>query len=241
MLIDLHAHSSGISECCEIAYDGAIRAAKEKGLDGIVLTNHYQKAYVKDGDSLAFAKRYIEEFRIAKAYGDSIGFKVFFGAEVTMEKYGGAHLLLYGITEDFLLENSTLFDFTMQEMRDTVKHFNDKAAIVQAHPYRKVKNLLPVEFLDGVEVNCHPLYGKSDFSDMVKIAGESNLILTCGGDYHADTYRPECGVYLPNTLSDSVELGHYLLTSPTLTLHIQEPNTDSPYDFEWKNPLTAHV
>ena len=234
MLIDLHAHSSGISHCCRIPYDAVIRAAKEVGLDGIVLTNHYQKFYVTDGDFAAFARRYTEEFRLTKAYGDSVGMKVFFGAEVTMERYGGAHLLLYGIPERFIEENPTLFDWTMEEMYNRVKAIG--GTLVQAHPYRKVKNLLPTEYLDGVEVNCHPLYGKSDFADMVEIATENHLILTCGGDYHADTYRPRCGMYLPDTLADGIELGHYLVEAPSLTLCVHEPNTETPVISHWKRP-----
>ncbi len=233
MLIDLHSHSSGISRCCRIPYDIVIQTARDAGLDGIALTNHYQKAYVNDGDFAAFAKRYTSEFRLAKAYGDSLGFKVFFGAEVTMERYNGAHLLLYGIPESFLEENPTLFDFTMEEICSAVKTLNEQVAVVQAHPYRNVKNLLPTEYLDGVEINCHPKYGKSDFDDMVRIATENRLLLTCGGDYHADTHRPKCGVYLPDTL-DGLELGRYLLKSPSLTLCVHEPNTEVPFDFEWK-------
>ena len=80
MLIDLHTHSSGISHCCRIPYDEVIRTAKEAGLGGIVLTNHYPNYYVTDGDYAAFARRYTEEFRLTKAYGDSVGMKVFFGA-----------------------------------------------------------------------------------------------------------------------------------------------------------------
>lgn len=236
MLVDLHAHSSGISRCCRIPYDAVIRAAKDAGLDGIVLTNHYQKSYVKDGDALAFAKRYTEEFRLARAYGDSVGFKVIFGAEITMERYGGAHLLLYGITEEFIEQHPDLYEFTLDEMRDAIKAFDPKAAMVQAHPYRASKNLLPTEYLDGIEVNCHPLYSNSYFDDMVAIALENKLILTCGGDYHADTYRPKCGVYLPDRISDSSKLAHYLLDAPALTLLVHEPNTDAPYEFEWKRP-----
>ena len=58
MLIDLHAHSSGISHCCRIPYDEVIRTAKEAGLCGIVLTNHYPKYYVTDGDYAAFIRRH---------------------------------------------------------------------------------------------------------------------------------------------------------------------------------------
>ncbi len=231
MLIDLHAHSSGISHCCRIPYDAVIRTALEVGLCGIVLTNHYQKSYVRDGDYAAFARRYTEEFHLASAYGDTVGCKVFFGAEVTMERYGGAHLLLYGIEERFIEENPTLFDWTMEEMYRRVKELG--GTLIQAHPYRKVKNLLPTRYLDGVEVNCHPLYGKSDFADMVEIATENGLILTCGGDYHADTYRPKCGVYLPDGLSDGVELGRYLLGARELQLCIHEPNTEEPFEYVW--------
>lgn len=237
MLIDLHAHSSGISRCCIIPYETVIRTAREVGIDGIVLTNHYQKSYVKDGDYSAFAKRYTEEFRLAKAYGDSIDFKVFFGVEVTMERCGGAHVLLYGVTERFIEENPTLFDFTMDELYAAVKSLKIPVAVVQAHPYRKVKNLMPTEYLDGVEVNCHPLYGKSDFSDMLKIAEENRLILTCGGDYHADTYRARCGMYLPDSLKDGTDLGRYLLENTSFTLCIHEPNTEAPFDFQWKRRL----
>ena len=232
MLIDLHAHSSGISHCCRIPYDAVIRTAQEVGLSGILLSNHYQKSYVRDGDYAAFARRYTQEFRLAKDFGDSVGMRVFFGAEVTMEKYNGAHLLLYGITEEFIEENPTLFDWTMEEMYTAVKAVG--GTLVQAHPYRKVKNLLPTQYLDGVEVNCHPLYGKSDFADMVEIATENGLILTSGGDYHADTYRPKCGVYLPDSLQSGVEIGRYLLEADALTLLIHEPNTEAPFEYTWK-------
>ena len=46
MLIDLHAHTSGISRCCRIPAPEVLRRAKEVGLCGIVLTNHYTKSYL---------------------------------------------------------------------------------------------------------------------------------------------------------------------------------------------------
>ena len=80
MLIDLHAHSSGISRCCQIPAPEVLKVAKEIGLDGIVLTNHYQKVYIPDGgDCAAFAERYLEEYKMAARAGEEIGCKVFFG------------------------------------------------------------------------------------------------------------------------------------------------------------------
>ena len=235
MLIDLHTHTAGISHCCPISYQTAIDEGRKVGLDGIVITNHYQKYYVTDGDYATFAKRFTEEFRLAKAYGDSVGFKVFFGAEVTMDKYSDAHLQLYGITESFIEDNPMLCFYTMEEMYKAVKSLDHPVAVVQAHPYRKGKSLLPLEYLDGLEINCSPMF-LSYFSDMVEIATKNRLILTSGSDYHGETYRPKCGIYLPDTVTDSIGLGKYLLESPTLTLCVHEPNTDEPSHFEWKRP-----
>ena len=237
MLIDLHAHSSGISGCCRIPYDAVVRAARDRGLDGIVLTNHYFKAYVTDGDFSAFAKRYTEEFRLTKAYADTVGMKVFFGAEVTMEQYDRAHILLYGITEQWLEENPCLFDWTQEELYSKVKAVG--GIVVQAHPYRGKKHLLDTRFLDGVEVNCHPLYQNSYFGDMLEIAKENGFLLTCGGDYHADTYRPKCGVYLPDELQSAADLAEYLRNTVSLKLCIQEPNTQDAYDYLYVRPLDA--
>ena len=43
MLIDLHAHSKAISKCSRINGIDNIELAKSIGLDGFILTNHYDK------------------------------------------------------------------------------------------------------------------------------------------------------------------------------------------------------
>ena len=234
MIIDMHAHSSAISPCCLIPCDEVLRRAKEAGLDGIALTNHYQKSYVKGGDATAFAHFYTEEFRKAEAVGETLGMKVFFGAEVTLERYGGAHLLLYGISTDFLISNAEIYDWSLADIRRAVAA--QGGAMIQAHPYRKTKHLLDARLLDGVEVNCHPLYGHSFFEEMLVIASENHLILTCGGDYHADTYRPRCGTHLPDDMTNAA-LGKYLVGAEAITLRIQEPNEEQVYEYSYQRPL----
>ena len=66
MLIDMHAHTSAISPCCLIPAPEVLAEVKAAGLDGIVLTNHYDKSYVKDGDAAAFARRYLDEFEYTR-------------------------------------------------------------------------------------------------------------------------------------------------------------------------------
>lgn len=223
MLIDLHAHSSGISKCCRISFEEVLRQTLSAGIDGVVLTNHYQKSYISDNNVAAFANKYISEFYAAKQYGKQIGCKVFFGIEMTMEKYPGVHMLLYGVEPDFLLQYPALFDCTQEQLYRTVKARN--GVMVQAHPFRNGTAVMNTDFLDGVEINCHPLYKKSYAAELTAIAEKNRLILTCGGDYHADTYRPKCGMVLPDNLESNLDLGLFLSSDKEKELYVQEPNS----------------
>ncbi len=229
MLIDLHAHTRGISTCCRIHAPDVVAAAKEAGLDGIVLTNHYQKSYIKDGDYAAFAKRYVEEYHYARECGEAIGCKVFYGIEVTMEPHDRAHMLIYGVGEDFVTRYPTIFDCTQAELHRLV-HENG-GILVQAHPLRKNKNvLLDLALLEGVEISCHPLYEGTHLEELTAVARDGGLILTCGGDYHADTHRPHCGVYLPDSISTSAELAAYLATTSSVRLCVHEVGVAHAHD-----------
>ena len=228
MLIDLHAHTRGISKCCRRSAEEVVSEAKQIGLDGIVLTNHYQKNYVSDGDYAAFLKRYKEEFHHTRQCGEAIGCKVFFGIEVTAERYPNVHFLIYGVDEDFIDRYPLLFDYAQEELYRTVKE--NGGILLQAHPYRRQDRLCDVSLLDGVEISCHPLYEGTHIDALTALAAREGLLLTVGGDYHGDTYRPQCGVYLPDTLGSGKEIGAYLASAEMLRTRVQEVDGSSPYD-----------
>ena len=222
MLIDLHAHTSGISKCCQISAPEVVKRAHDIGLGGIVLTNHYQKSYIENGDVRSFAQQYIEEYYYTKKCGEKIGCKVFWGIEVTMEQYPNVHLLIYGVDTEFVMKYPLLFDYTQEELYSIVKQ--NGGILIQAHPFRNGAHVLDTDFLDGVEINCHPLYGNSYSTELLEIACKNGLLVTCGGDFHADTYRPYCGTYLPDEVYKSYEIGKYLCSTNEIRLCIQEPN-----------------
>ena len=227
MLMDLHAHSSGISTCCRCDFRQGIDEAKAVGLSGFVLTNHYTSSYVVNDDFDGFARRYREEYRAAKKYGDSVGFKVFFGVEVTWEFCDGVHLLIYGAPEAFVSEHPRMVEYSLEKLYRTVHAYG--GILIQAHPYRRGDRLQDLRYLDGVEISCHPHlhYGGSFRAEMTGIACENGKILTCGGDYHADVkYRPNCGVFVPDDLADGAALAHYLKTEASLKLRVHEPGGD---------------
>jgi len=226
-LIDLHAHSSGISTCCKCDFREGIDRAKSAGLDGFVLTNHYTKSYVEKKNYRALAEEYLREYAAAKEYGDSVDFRVFFGIEVTAELYEGVHLLVYGIPPEFLSEHPQLCNDSQQELYREVHRAG--GILVQAHPYRGKPRLMDLEDLDGVEISCHPHlhYGGSFKTEMAEIARQNGKLLTCGGDYHADVrYRPRCGVFVPDGISDGIALKDYLLRERNLRLRVHEPGGD---------------
>ena len=227
MLIDLHTHSSGISVCCKADVPTMVREAKKVGLDGIVLTNHYCKQYIGDTELQEYVGRYMAEYRYAAEYAEKEGLRCFFGIEVTLELHDRLHFLLYGVDENFLYSHPTMFDYTLAELYALAKKEN--AMLVQAHPHRKKKQLQDVSFMDGIEISCHPKYESTHLQELAQIAAKSGKILTCGGDYHADTpYRPCCGVYLPDELRDAKEIAAYLMDARSVRMMVQETDGSAP-------------
>lgn len=230
MLIDLHTHTVGISKCCKLPTEEILRNTKEAGLDGIVLTNHYSYHHMREGEDFpTLSKRFVREFHDVKAAGDAMGVRVFFGIEVSMANYKGVHVLVYGVDEDFLLRNPFLCDATQEALYQLVK--SNGGVMVQAHPYRKnIDRLLDPAYLDGIELSCHPKYDGTHQEELTAIAQKHGLLLTAGGDYHGDTYRTHCGIYLPETVTNGVELGAYLSSANEIRLCVHEVGESAPHD-----------
>ena len=229
MLIDLHAHSAGISRCCKADAREVIEEAKRVGLDGLVLTNHYYKGYMRDDESAeAFAERFLEEYRTARGIAAAAEVRLFFGIEVTLCRCDDLHFLIYGVEEAFVTAHPTMFDYSLEGMYTAVKKAG--GILVQAHPMRIANRLQELKWLDGVEISCHPKYEGTHLTELAGIAADAHKLLTCGGDYHADTpYRPYCGVYLPDEITDIKEIVAYLQAERSVRLMVQEIDGSAPF------------
>ena len=110
MLIDMHAHTKGISLCCQYDAEKIILNAKKVGIDGIILTNHYQKNYFANVSFADWKQKYVEEYEYTKEVGKKYNIKVFFGVEVSMSFDERVHLLIYGIKKKEFLNLPELFN-----------------------------------------------------------------------------------------------------------------------------------
>lgn len=234
MLVDLHAHTSGISKCCRMSAEGVVEEAAKNGIDGIAVTNHYQKSYIDGRDDKTFAQKYIDEMHFVEEVGRKAGVKVFGGIELSPEMYPNVHILIYGVSDEFIVNNSAMFEYTQRELYEKVK--NVGGTVVQAHPFRNGTSVTDTRYLDGIEINCHPIYKKSFSEEIMKIAYENDLAVTCGGDFHADMYRPKCGIYLPETVRNSREMGEYIVTAKELKMCVQEPENAEITDMVYRRP-----
>ena len=64
--------------------------------------------------------------------------------------------------------------------------------------------------IDGVEINCHPLYRTNEKQRVNEFADEYDLRISCGSDYHGDTYKSLCGVLVDKSVSSTNEYVRYI-------------------------------
>ncbi len=110
MLIDLHNHTSTLSDDSLITPEELVEGAKKAGLDGVAITEH---DYFSDHESL-------------KRLGKRMDFLVIPGVEINTEE---GHLLVFGLDE---------YVFGMHRASFVKKWLDRKGgAMIVAHPYRR--------------------------------------------------------------------------------------------------------
>ncbi len=127
MLIDMHTHTSVFSTDSNLLPHESLARAADRGLDGVVLTEH---------DVIWAADR-------AARLAEQVGILVLPGIEVTTEL---GHVLVYGLTEPFprITDSKRLRDYC--DERDALMYL--------AHPARDPGLRVPreaMELFDGVE------------------------------------------------------------------------------------------
>lgn len=181
---ELHCHTSDVSLCAQSDASEAVKFYKERGYDGIVITDHYSpqtflfhRAFMPH----KYIDRYLKGYRRAcAAAGDS--FTVLWGIEVrfffTIDDF-----LIYGADEEFFRSSGNLMTKYLRRLKKLCDERN--LILLEAHPFRKLRFRHNPKLLHGCEV----YNGKDKYTDAnrkAKAWAEKNGfgIVTSGGDFH---------------------------------------------------------
>ena len=224
LMVDMHTHSSGVSRCSRVTPEELVLQKKQQGYDGMVLTNHCQQWYYLPEEHEKYVENCIAEYHKAKAYGEKIGFRVFLGIEVTVLIPQYYDMLIYGATEEMLRNSPCLYQMSHQELFEYCKRYG--ALLIHAHPFRLTydgRYIGPADqqYLHGVEINCTPkdLVLKEQ---LLQFAKESEMLVTCGTDYHAPDRTFRGGAYIPDTVYTATDLAAYLKTAKSTKLFLED-------------------
>lgn len=207
-LYETHVHSLNGSLCAKCTPHELVRAYKQAGYTGLILTDHFVKGNTsvpRDLDWETRMRMYYDAYLQAKEEGDKLDFDVFFGIEHWYAK--GKEILIYGITLDFLLAHPELGTAKIETYAELIHEYG--GILVHAHPYR-IRDYIDPDFMplydvcDGIEV-----YNAGDDDEINELALQDaiqlNKIMTSGGDVHRVIGEPklgQAGIAFPRRLKD---------------------------------------
>lgn len=204
--LEIHAHTSPVSPCSELAPDVLISMLKAEGYDGVVITNHFWSGgrFMKTEDPVG---TYLADFYAAKEAGAKQGMTVLLGAEIRFNENHNDYLI-FGADEPFLREAVKHFDMTSEEFYSAFR--SEERIFLQAHPMRDGMVLKAPDSMDAIEaMNMHP-HHNSRPSATTKYAREARIpVLTVGTDLHHPGHQGVSALRaktLPQTETELVSL-----------------------------------
>ena len=212
---ELHCHSSLVSACGKISPAEIIEKYVAAGDTSLVLTEHLNSKtfksdkYTGDPDSW---KEKIDYFfagyeTLKKEAAGRL--HILLGAELRIhhsEKlyYGVSDFLCYGLTKEFLYENSDILDLCFKDFSKRIRGAG--ILLYQAHPFRNYMCVMPPSLLDGIEVyNCNPAHdSRNDVADLW--ADRFGLPKISGSDIHRARYLAAGGIVTESPITTNEEL-----------------------------------
>lgn len=217
MKIEMHTHTSEASPCANVSAMQIPALYQQAGYDAVVITDHYCKwAQDRSGSetSEAYAQYFLNGYRTAKTAGNQIGFPVLLGAEANLPGSPNDYLL-YGITEEFILQHPDLHEMSLKKLYNLCK--KEHILLLQAHPYRTYCTPADPAYLDGAEsYNGNPRHNNQN--ELAKEWTQKyHLIQSSGSDFHELEDVAKGGIETTIPVTDSRTL-YQVLCSGNYTL-----------------------
>lgn len=184
-LFDAHVHTAESSKCAKWSGAEAAEAYAAKGYSGIIVTDHFINGNTRADRNAPWEEQVAVQmagYKAAKARGDEIGLKVFFGFEAACD---GAEFLTYGLDEEWLLKHPESAKLSMKEYLTLVRA--EGAFVVHAHPFRRGRSMKCMHLIpDGVDAVEIVNFGNQEPDNRMArfYADTYGLPMTAGSDSH---------------------------------------------------------
>lgn len=206
---ELHCHSMPVSACGRILPEDLVELYLAAGYHTVVLANHFSR----DTFSAPAAERAIEwkdkvEFFLSDFYKmrtEAQGrLHVLLAMEFRLDCHEETDFLVYGLGEDFLLENPDILQLDLKSFSERVKAAG--GLLIQAHPFRNNVVVSNPSLIDGVEVwNCSSRHAsRNDVAEFW--ADRFSLIKTSGSDLHRSYQTIGGGIVTSSPITSDEEL-----------------------------------
>jgi len=201
-LYETHVHTSESSACGHSSAVSQVRAYKERGYTGIIITDHFVHHSLKH-IPLPWKSRMkilMRGYTAAQKEGKRCGLDVFLGWEFTdySDDSRGSDFLTYGLDMQFLLKHPNLDKSTIEQYSKIVRGAGGYLA--QAHPYRDrayiyKKEPVSPELIDGIEV-YNVANSNNENKMALDFAVKHNLPKQSGSDSHGVNMKFCSGISL---------------------------------------------
>ena len=219
-LFELHMHTSEVSSCGHVPAVESVRAMRDLGYKGCVITDHIHPHLVDkklgirftDDPSVRKPERWLEllafyrtGYDLAAEEGARLGMTVLFGSEIRLQENANDYLL-FGDVWKLLSENPYIVYSDLKTLYTLAKQYG--ILVVQAHPFRPGMIAMPTEHLDGIEIyNGNPRHQHHNCNGKAYLYAQNRgLIETVGSDFHQWEDLGTAGMLFEDEINSPEEL-----------------------------------
>ncbi len=204
---ETHLHTYPVSACGHAGVRETLQAYKDRGYDGVFLTNHFLDGNINISRSVPFEERiefYFSDYEEAVGIGRELGIRVFLGVEMS---YRGTDFLVYGLDKAWYLAHPEAVTLPVREKLQLVAEAG--GYVIHAHPFREADYIDHIRLyprsVEAVEVinAC-----RTDFENRLALqyAESYGFAKTAGTDNHyAGKCRRFAGVLTDTPIVDEAD------------------------------------
>ncbi len=215
MKTEMHTHSQGASVCADVTDKQFIDQMLNSDVQAFVLVNHINSAF-RTYPGQTYKEKidyYLSRFDDLKALANSVGIKVFLGAEIVALTDDGQHqeFILLGFDRKFLYEHELVNKYDQQGLFELAT--KNGLFMYQTHPFRVGEKLGNPKFMHGAEAFNGHYHHDNNNEKTLEFCEKHSLIKLVGNDYHHYN-QPLVGyANLPDYIENERQLARYLLNN----------------------------